>query len=74
MDGKTIMRPVEILAGVREIAGFLKVGIHKARRLEALGAPIAKDDNGVMRAEKAELWDWWMRRHLKGAQTGFEVK
>ncbi|MDL2315693.1 hypothetical protein LJC59_01230 [Desulfovibrio sp. OttesenSCG-928-A18] len=54
----SIPRPVEILVGVRAIAGFLKLSQGTVRRMEKKGAPITRDANNVMRAEKAELWIW----------------
>lgn len=56
-----IPRPVEILVGVRSIAAFLKVSQEKVRDMEQKGAPIHRDEFGIARAEKAELWAWWYK-------------
>lgn len=61
-EGRTIIRPVEVLVGIRAIAAFLKVSQEKVRGMELAGAPIHRDEAGVARAEKAELWAWWGRR------------
>lgn len=53
-----IIRPVEILVGIRALCAFLKVSAEKIREMESRGAPVIRDASGVMRAEKAELWDW----------------
>ena len=58
--GAPILRPVEVLKGVRAIASFLSVSQTDVLEMEERGAPI-KRKNGVLRAEKAELWDWWKR-------------
>ncbi len=56
--GESIARPVEILKGARAIAAFLRISQSEALGLERKGAPIERR-NGIMRAEKAELWVWW---------------
>ena len=53
-----IARPVEILKGARDIAAFLQVSLTDVLEMERQGAPIRRR-NGVLRAEKAELWAWW---------------
>ncbi len=54
-----IPRPVEILKGSRAIAVFLGIRREEIGELEKLGAPIIRDTNKRLRAEKAELWQWW---------------
>lgn len=54
-----VIRPVEVLVGLRAIAAFLRLSHGKVREIEKMGAPINRDDAGVMRAEKFELWEWW---------------
>ena len=49
---------MELLVGIRAIAGFLHISKSKAGELVQKGAPVTIDDRGVMRAEKAELWQW----------------
>lgn len=55
---RQIVRPVEILKGVRSIAAFLGVSQAEVLRLESRGAPMRRKNN-IIRAEKAELWEWW---------------
>lgn len=55
---RVIVRPVEILKGTRDIAAFLQISLTDVLKMEKQGAPI-KRRNGVLRAEKAELWAWW---------------
>ena len=55
-----ISRPVEILKGARDIASFLQINLTDVLEMEKQGAPISRR-NGVLRAEKAELWAWWKR-------------
>lgn len=55
-----IARPVEILKGTRAIANFLQISLSEVQDMEMQGAPISRR-NGVLRAEKAELWAWWKR-------------
>ncbi len=58
MNG-VIARPVALLVGMRAIARFLRIGNRRVRELENRGAPIVRDDKGVLRAEQTELWLWW---------------
>ncbi len=51
--------PVELLVGVRAIARFLKISNRRALSMEKQGAPIVRDEKGVVRAEKGELWEWF---------------
>lgn len=60
----------EILTGCRRIASFLHVRQTSVREYEQRGAPIFRDANGWMRAEKAELTAWvkkntWTRKPVK---------
>ena len=59
--GSQVVRPLELLVGMRAIARFLKISHHRIRELEKKGAPIARDKGGVTRAEKSELWAWWRK-------------
>ena len=52
-----VARPVEILRGLRDIAAFLRVKQEAVLDMEKQGAPIFRY-NGMLRAEKAELWEW----------------
>lgn len=65
-----IVRPVELLVGVRAIAAFLKVSQAKARVYAQSGAPVARDERGVLRAEKAELWAWCRERDSRRESDG----
>lgn len=58
ISARQIVRPVEILKGVRSIAAFLGVSQAEVLRLESMGAPMRRKNN-IIRAEKAELWYWW---------------
>ena len=51
---------VEILTGVRAIARFLRVGNRSVTNMEKRGAPFLRDGRGVLRAEKGELWRWFV--------------
>ena len=53
------LRPVELLVGSRAIAKFLRISNSRVLAMEKQGAPIMRDQTGVMRAEKWELWGWW---------------
>ena len=59
VESPHLLRPVELLVGVRSIAGFLRVSQRKVLEMQSRGAPISRDETGVVRAEKAELWHWW---------------
>jgi hypothetical protein len=59
VESPRLLRPVELLVGVRSIAGFLRVSQRKVLEMHGRGAPISRDETGVVRAEKAELWHWW---------------
>jgi hypothetical protein len=61
-ETQRLVRPIELLVGLRSIAGFLRVSQRKVLDIKDRGAPISRDETGVMRAEKAELWHWW-RNH-----------
>jgi hypothetical protein len=55
-----LLRPIELLVGVRSIAAFLHLSQRKVMEIKDRGAPISRDEEtGVVRAEKAELWHWW---------------
>ena len=55
-----IARPVEILKGSRAIAAFLQIALSEVADIADQGAPL-NQYNGIWRAEKAELWEWWKR-------------
>lgn len=66
-----IVRPVEIVRGARDIGKVICVGEGKVKDLEKAGAPIVRDFNGVPRADKAELWEWFKNnRNVVGWQKG----
>lgn len=52
---------VEILTGIRAIARFLRVGNGRILAMEKRGAPVVRDEKGVMRAEKGEMWKWFKK-------------
>ena len=52
-------RPVELLNGLDEIAGLFAVSPRRVRTWERLGAPLYRDQKGVARAERLELWEWF---------------
>lgn len=56
---RSAFRPVELLVGMRSIARFLRISNARVLSMEKQGAPITRDEGGVMRAEKWELWGWW---------------
>ena len=51
---------VELLTGVRAIARFLCVSNRSVTDLEKRGAPFLRDGRGILRAEKGELWRWFV--------------
>lgn len=55
-------RPLELLVGIRAITAFLHVSNRKMPQLLQEKAPISRDEAGVLRAEKTELWEWWKKR------------
>ncbi len=57
---RPIVRPVEVIKGVRAIAAFLGIRYDEVVDLENAGAPINRDAKNYLRAEKAELWQWWI--------------
>ncbi len=59
-DAPPIARPVEILTGIRAVAAFMKISQEKVREIaQVKDSPLFRDENGVIRCEKAELWEWW---------------
>ena len=57
---RPIVRPVEVIKGVRGIATFLGIRYDEVVDLENAGAPINRDAKNHLRAEKLELWQWWI--------------
>ena len=57
-----IVRPVELLRGIRELAFFLRVSPSNILRFEKEGAPIFRTAGNQLRAEKSELWQWWKNK------------
>jgi phage terminase Nu1 subunit (DNA packaging protein) len=55
-----VVRPVEILVGIEAIRAAFGVGAKTVRKWKEKGAPIICDGGGVYRAEKAELWAWYL--------------
>ncbi len=53
---------IELLLGVRSIARFLKVSTRRVRTLEENGAPIHRDEKGVLRSDKSALWEWFTKK------------
>ena len=51
---------VEVLTGIRAIARFLSVSNRSVTVMEKRGAPVSRDKSGTLRAEKGELWRWFM--------------
>jgi hypothetical protein len=63
------VRPVEVLRGWDAIGLALGAGGKAAKRWAEEGAPVAIGDDGIPRAEKAELWTWY-RLHYGGKGRG----
>lgn len=61
MTTNAIARPIEIVKGCRKIAEYLQVSRAEIKRFVENGAPIAVDKSGTMRADKAELWEWYQK-------------
>jgi len=53
-----VVRPVEILVGAKAIGAAYGVGEKTVKAWEKKNAPIVRDERGVPRAEKWELWCW----------------
>ena len=61
MMERPVTRIVEVIRGQRRIAAFLGIRRGRVAQLAAAGAPIFRDaETGVLRAEKSELWSWWI--------------
>lgn len=58
-----VVRPVEILRGVNEISKFLRCDKREVSRMaQEKSSPVVRDRNGIYRADKAEVWEWFKGR------------